>query len=233
LVTSDSGRSQGASREYETVPPVKKLERVLVLAPHTDDAEFAAGGTIARWIDEGVDVHSVAFSSCETSVPEGWPAEVLREEVRKASTILGLGDDQLRVLDFEVRHFARDRQDVLQAMVDLDRELQPDLVLMPTVGDLHQDHHTVATEGIRAFKQRSILAYEVPWNNLQFRTEAFVELTEVQVDIKVRAVGCYESQAHRVYSDPDYLRAQMRFRGTQIGVRYAEAFDVVRWVFAN
>jgi N-acetylglucosamine malate deacetylase 1 len=55
----------------------------------------------------------------------------------------------------------------------------------------------------------------------------------VQVDIKVRAVGCYESQAHRVYSDPDYLRAQMRFRGTQIGVRYAEAFDVVRWVFAN
>jgi N-acetylglucosamine malate deacetylase 1 len=209
------------------------FERVLVLAPHTDDAEFAAGGSIARWVTEGVDVHSVAFSSCETSVPEGWPAKVLTEEVRKASGILGLKEDQLRVLDFEVRHFARDRQEILQVMVDLNRELEPDLVLMPAVEDLHQDHHTVAMEGLRAFKQGSILAYEAPWNNIQFRTEAFVELTEQLVDTKVEAVACYESQADRRYSNPEYIRAQVRFRGTQIGVDYAEAFEVVRWVFAQ
>jgi N-acetylglucosamine malate deacetylase 1 len=212
---------------------MKQFERVLVLAPHTDDAEFAAGGTIARWIEEGVDMHSVAFSSCETSVPEGWPAEVLREEFRKASKILGLADERLRVLDFQVRHFARDRQEILQVMVDLNRELEPDLVLMPAIGDLHQDHHTVAMEGARAFKQRSILSYEVPWNNIQFRTEAFVELKGDHVEAKVGAIGCYESQAHRVYSDAEYIRAQVRFRGTQIGARYAEAFDVVRWVFAS
>jgi LmbE family N-acetylglucosaminyl deacetylase len=210
-----------------------RFERVLVLAPHTDDAEFAAGGSIARWVSEGVDIHSVAFSSCETAVPEGWPAAVLTEEVRKASRILGLKEDRLRVLDFEVRHFARDRQEILQVMVDLNRELEPDLVLMPAVEDLHQDHHTVAMEGLRAFKQRSILAYEAPWNNIRFRTEAFVELTEEQVDTKVEAVGCYESQADRRYSNPEYIRAGVRFRGTQIGVDYAEAFEVVRWVFAQ
>ena len=41
------------------------LKKVLVVAPHTDDAEFGCGGTIARMIDEGLDVHIAAFSACE------------------------------------------------------------------------------------------------------------------------------------------------------------------------
>ena len=33
-----------------------RTRRVLVLAPHTDDGEFGAGGTIARWLSEGDEV---------------------------------------------------------------------------------------------------------------------------------------------------------------------------------
>jgi LmbE family N-acetylglucosaminyl deacetylase len=215
---------------WTTLTTLFNFERIVVLAPHTDDGEFACGGSIAQWTSRGIDVHYIAFSDCQQAVPDGWPADVLINEVRTATRVLGVKPDNLRVLDFEVRRFATMRQEILQTMVDLDAELEPDLVLLPSVDDLHQDHHTVAVEGLRAFKRRSMLAYEVPWNNIQFRTECFVALDEDHVLKKLEAIKAYASQQHRLYSKPDFLRSQLVFRGTQIGVDYAEAFDVVRWV---
>jgi LmbE family N-acetylglucosaminyl deacetylase len=205
-------------------------ETILVLAPHTDDGEFGLGASISKWVSEGRDVHYIAFSACQTAIPDGWPEDVLVGEVKEATALLGIEPGHLRVLDFEVRLMARDRQDVLQSMIDLRGELNPDLVVMPSVEDLHQDHHTVAIEGLRAFKQTSILAYEVPWNNIQFRAECFVRLQPEHVQAKVDAVKCYRSQAARPYADAEYLRAHLRFRGLQIGVDAAEAFEVVRWL---
>lgn len=203
---------------------------ILVMAPHTDDGELGAGGSIARWVDEGHDVHYVAFSSCQNSVPDGWPADVLVGEVAEATAQLGIKPDHLRVLDFEVRHFEDARQEILQTMVELQRELTPGLVLVPSPDDLHQDHHVVAREGLRAFKRTSLLAYEIAWNNLSFRTTSFVELEERHVQAKIDALRCYRSQAGRPYSDPDFLRSQVRYHGVQAGCTHAETFDVLRWI---
>lgn len=203
---------------------------ILVLAPHTDDGELGAGGSIARWVDEGHDLHYVAFSSCQSSVPTGWPADVLLGEVAEATKQLGIRSDNVRVLDFEVRRFGDARQEILQTMVDLQRELTPGLVLMPSLDDLHQDHHVVAQEGLRAFKRTSVLAYEVAWNTLSFRTTSFVELQERHVQAKIDALQCYRSQAGRSYTDPDFLRSQLRFHGVQAGFTHAETFDVLRWI---
>jgi LmbE family N-acetylglucosaminyl deacetylase len=205
-------------------------QTILVLAPHTDDGELGAGGSIARWAAEGHQLHYVAFSACQTAIPDGWPETILRDEVAAATKVLGIPPEQLRVLDFDVRLFARDRQEILQAMVDLNRELAPDLVLMPSPRDLHQDHSVVALEGLRAFKRTSILAYEIAWNNVSFETSCFVGLEEEHVQAKVEALECYQSQAERPYADPDFLRSQMRYHGVQAGVRYAETFEVLRWI---
>jgi len=47
------------------------MRRVLVLAPHTDDAELGCGGTIARLLTDGADVFVAAFSTAEESLPPG------------------------------------------------------------------------------------------------------------------------------------------------------------------
>ena len=101
---------------------------------------------------------------------------------------------------------------------------------MPSLNDLHQDHTTIAQEGLRAFKKTSILGYELPWNNLNFSTQCFVKITELNLDRKLKALSCYESQKFRDYASEEYIRSLARTRGTQIGKKYAEVFEVIRWI---
>ena len=106
-------------------------------------------------------------------------------------------------------------------------------VYLPCVHDIHQDHGTVSAEGIRAFKNVSILGYEMPWNNLTFDTSGFVVLSETDIRKKADAMNEYGSQVSRAYTSREFLHCLARTRGTQIGAEYAEAFQVIRWVRAE
>jgi len=209
---------------------MRQKKRVLVLAPHTDDGEFGCGGTIAKMIEEGHDVYYAAFSACQQSVLPQFPSDILITEVKAATKILGIEPKNLILFDYDVRTFGYHRQEILDDLIKMRADIQPELIFMPDLQDIHQDHSTIATEGLRAFKFASIMSYELPWNNLTFTTSSFVHLSENHVQTKVNALRAYESQAHRPYSDEDFLRSVARTRGVQIGTKYAEAFNVVRWI---
>jgi LmbE family N-acetylglucosaminyl deacetylase len=209
---------------------LNKKKKVLVLAPHTDDGEFGCGGTISKFIDEGHDVYYAAFSACQQSVLPQFPSDILITEVKEATHILGIKPSNLILFDYDVRTFGYQRQDILDDLINLRTEIKPDLIFMPTITDIHQDHHTISEEAMRAFKFNSILSYELPWNNFSFSTSSFVHLDEKYIQIKVKALQAYQSQAHRPYSDEDFIRSLARTRGVQIGTRYAEAFELVRWI---
>ncbi len=209
---------------------IERFDNVLVLAPHTDDGEFGCGGTMARLIESGVRVTYAAFSTAAKSVPEGFPKDVLKREVRSATGVLGIPEEYLKVYDFEVRMFPTLRQDILEEMIVLQQEIDPDCVLLPALIDLHQDHKTIAEEGLRAFKRTTVMAYEIPWNNLNFQQQAYVRLEERHIDKKVEALACYESQGHRNYTREDYIRNVALTRGINIGCDFAEVFEVYRWI---
>jgi LmbE family N-acetylglucosaminyl deacetylase len=205
-------------------------ETILVLAPHTDDGELGAGASISRWIKEGRRVVYAAFSSCQDAIPGGWPKDILESEVKAATLKLGIPPSDLHILDFQVRRFSERRQDVLDAMIGLRNSIRPSLVLLPARSDMHQDHSVVHQEGVRAFKQFSILGYELPWNNIDFTSSFFSVLHEREVREKIEALREYKSQANRKYFAEEFQFAQMRFRGTQIGEEFAEVFELVRAV---
>ena len=206
------------------------IERVLVLAPHTDDGEFGCGGSIAKFIEEGKEVYYVAFSTAEKSVPEGWPKNILEVEVKEATKRMGIPSSHLLIYKYEVRKLNYTRQEILEELVKIKKDVKPDLVFLPSSNDLHQDHTTVATEGIRAFKQISILGYELPWNNITFHTQVFIKLKEAHVQKKIHALKAYNSQSHRDYAAEDFIWSWAKTRGTQIGTKYAETFEITRWV---
>jgi N-acetylglucosamine malate deacetylase 1 len=203
-------------------------KKILIVSPHTDDGELGCGGSIAKYIGENNQVDYVALSSCEKSVPSGYPPDILSKEVRAATRILGIKSPIL--LDFEVREFPRLRQEILDALIRLRNEINPDIVFAPSRYDTHQDHKTTIEEVMRAFKKCTILGYEQPWNNITFNTLAFIPLSEVQVQKKIDALRCYETQKDRAYMNADFVRGLAITRGTQVEEKYAEAFEVIKWV---
>ncbi|MGI8421047.1 MAG: PIG-L deacetylase family protein [Gaiellaceae bacterium] len=205
-------------------------ERVLVLAPHTDDGEFGCGGTMARLADAGAEVRYVAFSIATRSLPEGYPPDTLAREVREATAELGIPPERLTVHDFDVRTFPEHRQDILELLVELWEEWKPDAVFQPSLHDIHQDHQVIAAEGLRAFKRTTILGYEIPWNNFDFAYQAYFALEEHHIDRKVAALAHYASQQHRRYCDPEYVRSVARTHGINVNRDYAEVFQVYRVV---
>ena len=196
---------------------------ILVLAPHTDDGEFGCGGSIAKFIRKNNRVIYVAFSAAEQSVLPNLPRDILRTEVVNAVKVLGIKKENCLVLDFEVRKFPEARQKILDKLIELGSIYNPDIVLLPSVNDTHQ-------EGFRAFKKTTMLGYEVPWNNLQFRTSCFIGIGEKDLEKKIIALSKYKSQQHRNYANCDFIKSLAITRGVQIGKNYAESFEVIRWV---
>jgi LmbE family N-acetylglucosaminyl deacetylase len=204
------------------------VETVLILSPHTDDGELGCGGSIARLVDEGRKVYYAALSGCEKSVPPEYPPDILRQEVRKATKVLGI--ENLLLYDFEVREFPRMRQGILDTLIEIRKNISPDIVLAPSSYDTHQDHKIVREETLRAFKKCTILGYEQPWNNITFNTMAFVPLKKIHILKKVEALNCYETQKGKSYFCEEFITGLAQTRGTQIDEMYAEAFEVIRWV---
>ena len=204
------------------------INNILVLAPHTDDGEIGCGGLISKFKREGKKVTYVAFSICEESVPEGLPKNILETEVRNATNKLKI--DKLIIYKFKVRYFPKYRQEILEEMVKLNKEIKPDLVLMPMSSDVHQDHKTIYEEGVRAFRKTNLLGYELVWNNLEIKNHLFVKLKEDDIINKINSINEYKSQSFRDYIDSDFIKSLAIVRGKQINVDYCETFEIIRLI---
>jgi LmbE family N-acetylglucosaminyl deacetylase len=207
------------------------FKRVLVLCPHTDD-EFGCAGTIRRLIEAGADVKYIAMSNCEASVPENMPANILEIECFKCTEVLGIDRKSVEICNMPVRHFPEHRQEILEKLVKLNRTFAPDLVLLPSSHDIHQDHATVYMEGVRAFKHSTLLGYEMPQNLVAFTNSSFVVINNKIMKRKIKALSCYASQKIRKYSNPDFIMGLARVRGVQSNHQYAEAYEVIRLILS-
>src|SRR4026208_1996186 len=185
---------------------------------------------MARLGEGGGDGRCGAFSIATRSLPPGFEPNTLAREVREATGELGITEDHLTVHDFDIRTFPDRRQDILELLVELWEEWRPDVVFQPSHHDVHQDHQTIAQEGLRAFKRTTIFGYEVPWNNFDFSYGAYVSLEKRHVERKVAALARYASQQHRRYADPEYIWNLARVHGGNVNRAHAECFQVYRIV---
>ena len=152
----------------------------------------------------------------------------LKTEVKKATAQLGISPENLIIYNYEVRKLGYVRQEILEELIRLKKSNSFDLVFIPSLHDIHQDHTTIAQEGLRAFKNTTLLGYELIWNNLTFNTQCFVELNRKHIQAKVEALKAYESQGTRDYLSEEFIFSLAKTRGVQAGCPYAEAFEVVR-----
>jgi LmbE family N-acetylglucosaminyl deacetylase len=200
----------------------------MILAPHTDDGELGGGGTIAKLSAEGKEVFYVAF--CTNSKALLKTSNTLEQECKKATSILGIPPSRLILFNYEVRELPQFRQQVLEELLKLNKDIHPEMVLLPAASDIHQDHQVIHQEGMRAFKNTTFAGYELPWNNYSIRTNFFVRISETDLTKKVESLKAYESQSGKNYMNPDFIRSLAKVRGVQANSPYAEAFEIYRWM---
>jgi len=207
------------------------FKRILVLAPHIDDGELGCGGTISRLLRDNAEVYYAAFSAAEgTCASNGMERDILKREVLEAINELKIKKENIRLYGYEVRKFPIFRQEILDDLIKLKNEIKPDVIFTPSLNDIHQDHQVVSIEAVRAFKTKTILGYEMPWNNLTINTTCFFKLSLTDVEKKMRALQCYKSQSTKDYFHPNFIRSLLMTRGVQIGCEFAEVFEIIRCV---
>lgn len=218
--------------------------RTLVIAPHPDDEILGAGGTMARLSDNGGDVFvAVVTKGMPPAYSEASVARV-REEALKAHGHLGIREtfwlDQPAAQLSETPHSR-----VNAAIGDLVRELRPETLLIPFLGDIHLDHQLVFLSSLVAARPhqaefpRNVLAYETlsetNWN-APYITPSFIPNVFVTIDRwlprKLDAMMLFGSQ---VRPEPhersvNALKALATLRGATVHREAAEAFVQVRTV---
>lgn len=201
-----------------------KGKTILALAPHIDDVELGAGGTIYH-LGKNNDVYYIGLS-----VPPLVDMGIFMQEFNNSAKCLGFKPENIILRNYDPRNLFDARSEILQLFYDLNKQYKPDLVFIPNGHDMHQSHEVVHAEGRRAFKHTTMLGYELPWNNMEFSMDVFVTLDRESLQAKVDAVNAFVTQKSRTFFSNNIVEDLARVRGKQIEREYAECFELIRWI---
>jgi LmbE family N-acetylglucosaminyl deacetylase len=198
--------------------------RVLVFGAHPDDMEIGMGGTIARHVDAGDDILMVVCC-----IPSQLEERV--REARDAAAVLGA---PFEILDIPPDDLGFNRRTVRECD-RLFTAIDPHLVYTHWDQDSHQDHNAIARSVIAAARKNrcSLLMYEqtIPGGVVPggFKAQSFVDISDY-IDRKTQSILVHRTQIEVNGGDwwLDGVRGRAMYRGYQINVRYAEAFEVVK-----
>ena len=208
-----------------------KIKRILIISAHADDMEFGCGGTIAKFIEEGIDIYNLVLSLRKKTVSKNFPEEILIKETLKASSIIGIKKENNIIRDYENRIFPKNRQEILDEICYQAKKIKPDLVFTNSLDDTHQDHQVVAKETFRALKNTNIISFGFPWNTILHKTNLYNIINEKHLQKKIKALQCYKSQFNgRSYFNSEYIKSLAITQGTNIKQKYAESFEIIRWI---
>lgn len=225
------------------------MKRVLVIAAHPDDEVLGLGGTIAKLSQNGAQIHLLIVTDGSTAQYRDSDdvAQILRrkkEETKKAADILGISSVTYADLpDMQLDTVSHIRLN--QVISDEIEAVCPDTVFTHFAGDINLDHRLVfestmvAVRPVSDSSVRQVFSYRVPssteWapacTERAFCPNYFVDISS-QFDQKKAAVLAYQTEL-RGELHPRSLRgveiadAQI---GITVGVRYAEAFILVRQI---
>jgi len=201
--------------------------KVMFLGAHPDDIELGCGALLAN-IGGRADIVCVTLSDNQDN-PE---LADLVDEHKRSMEVLGVPAGSVLLGEFETRNFARDRQQILEYLYQLNREHRPDIVFVHTLADIHQDHGVVTQEALRAFRGTSVLGFDVLRSSHGFFPHFLVEVSQDDVERKLKALAEYKTYGQRYYFDPAVVRATLVRHGALAERPYAEGFDILRIVGA-
>jgi LmbE family N-acetylglucosaminyl deacetylase len=218
------------------------MNRILVVAPHPDDEILGCGGTMIKHIEAGDEVYvCIATKGC---MPLFSTESVNKTRSEALECHKSIGVKKTFFLDFPAAMMEKvERYEMNGKILDVIKEVQPDIVFIPHWGDMQKDHQMVADACMVALrpkyepKVKSIFSYETmsetAWNapNVQneFIPNVFVDISDT-LNKKIKALSVFKSQLSE-FPDARSLEAVdalAKYRGALMHFKAAEAFMLIR-----
>lgn len=230
--------------------PDTEIKRALVVAAHPDDADFGAAGTMATWVEAGIEVTILCLTHGEqgarpdadiTTVP------ALREaEQRAAAAEVGVTD--VRFVDGHRDGWLEATFDLQREIVRVIRDVRPQRILCQSpernysrIQSSHPDHLAAGEATLRAAYPAAENPFAWPELGLPFHhvgeiwlmahptPNHIVDITDV-FDRKVRALQAHSSQTGHRHDLADFLRTMSGRMAARFDLpedRLCEAFAIV------
>ena len=215
-----------------------KTKKVLVVAPHPDDAELSMGGTIARMITSGWDV-------CVVDLTDGEPTPFGSKEIRAQETALAskiLGIKNRICLDLPNRKL-KETLENRKKLAEVIRQFRPDALFGPSLPDWHPDH-VAATQLMEAARFEAKyhktdmigqshwtpkLYYYYSAHRMEYQRPSFIVDISDKWQKKRDAINVYKSQIENSIINQSISLIEKsdvaaRFFGLSIASKYGEPF---------
>ncbi|GAA3443679.1 PIG-L deacetylase family protein [Planomonospora venezuelensis] len=205
----------------------ERCAEILLLGAHCDDIAIGAGGALLEICRANPETRVTAL------VLSGGGSEREDEERAALAAFCPKADLEVTVLDVPDGRLPVHWERAKQAVEEVRRRCEPDVVLAPAPHDAHQDHRALARLVPTAFRDHLVLGYEIlKWESDLAQPNVFVPLpAEALAEKWALLHEHYPSQHGRTWFDEEAFRGLARVRGVQCQSRYAEAFHSAKIVF--
>lgn len=218
----------------------------LLVVAHPDDEVLGAGASIYKWTSEGHNVNVCIMSTDAKARAFRPDDEELNSNLNESSDFLGISDKYENTFP-NIEMNTIPHLHLVQAIERAIQDSMPDIVITHHPADTNNDHlqtSLACQEAIRLHQRRpefkhirEVWYMEVPscteWaiNSAfrKFEPNCYVEVGESCVDAKIKALGMYRG-VMRPYPHPrsaEYIKGLAAIRGSEWGLNYAEAFQIV------
>lgn len=205
---------------------------VLAIGAHFDDVELGCGGAIAKDVQNG---HRVFVYVATLSGFKDFNKKPIRtdsiafEEGKRAIETLGAELVRGKFNTFEVEFNEELNRDILRVV----EEHCIDKTYIHWYGDIHHDHQAVARASLHSCRHvPRMLMYRSNWYHSpsDFKENYYVDVSD-QWQVKEAAIRQHQSEMDRTgHKWIEFFKNEAANAGQRIGVKYAEVFEVVKWL---
>ena len=206
---------------------------ILVVSAHPDDEVLGMGATIKKLSKANKICLCVVSEGASSQYSDKKMIKVRRDACKKASKILGISD--IVFLDYpDMRLDSVSHLEINKELEKIIRKLKPTIVYSPPSHDLNKDHQKVFESSLVVTRPlvssvKSLLCYELPGPVREPFRPTIYENVEKEFSYKIKGFKMYKSEIMK-FPHPRSINAIENlaiYRGTQSGLRKAEAFELV------
>jgi len=221
------------------------MKNIIIISAHPDDETLGAGGTILKHSNNGDKVYWLIVTNVFEN--QGFSKERVKSrqiEITKVEKMLGI--NKTFFLNYPTMTLSS--SSLIKMVPEISaifNEVEPEIIYCLNRSDAHSDHRVIfdavmaCTKSFRYPFIKQILMYECisetefapALAEKVFLPNYFVDITDY-IDEKLKIMEVFESEIseHPFPRSLENIKALAHFRGASVGVKYAESFQLLKYI---